>query len=176
MKNPPHYQPDVWDNRYVCAATNCYAYAANDPYGHFMGGEQVPGLAAGARMGAVTPGECVRCAEADGMVFIGDAPVARPGHYLVALRICPGVDFHFIRQDADGLWSHKNGTGGIDRMDDCGRAITNPETASFEICSEFVGYFHVPNCGLRVAERLQEEPQAKSGWREWIQSFLPKGW
>lgn len=171
----PIFEPALWHQEFLCGATNCYAYAANDPYGHLNDGDQRPGLAGGYVMKAVTPGECVRGAEADGMIFIGKEPVAREGHYLVALRIHRGVDFHFMRQDDDGRWSCKYANGGISREDERGVPITDPRTACFERYDEFVGFFLVPGGGVRTAERLQEKPVPKPGWGEWLRSLLP-GW
>jgi len=176
MSAAPPYEPGVWNNEFVCGATNCYAYAANDPYGHLTGGFQMPGLASGEKLVAATPGECIRCAESDGMIFIGDEPASCDGHYLVALRLWQGVDFHWMRQDADGLWSHKTGNGPASRTDHAGQPIIDPRTAFLKYHHEFVGFFLVPEGGIKTAEKLQPKPQPAKGWGEWLLSLAPKMW
>lgn len=53
-----------------------------------------------------------------------------------------GTDFHFVRQDDDGKWSHKQGHGPVKNTDDGGKEITDPEKAkidNYKIC----GYYCV---------------------------------
>ncbi len=40
------------------------------------------------------------------------------------------VDFHFVVQDDDGMWSHKDGSNKAKRFDALGRPIFNPELAA----------------------------------------------
>jgi hypothetical protein len=42
----------------------------------------------------------------------------------------PNTDFHYLRQDATGLWSQKLGSGAATRLDASGHFITNPRTAN----------------------------------------------
>jgi hypothetical protein len=70
----------------------------------------------------------------------------------IALVVHPGEDYHFYRQDADGLWSHKDGSNKVKRYDAEGNIITNPETAarnyrpngSFLHYKDFCGFYCVP--------------------------------
>lgn len=52
-------------------------------------------------------------------------------------------DYHWYRQDADGYWSHKQGTTAVKRTDDSGMLITDPETCDRGSYTNFVGYFAV---------------------------------
>ena len=56
-------------------------------------------------------------------------------------------DYHWYRQDSNGLWSQKH--GGIDAtdLDDYFNVITNPETAdsSYYGYTTFIGYFFTPS-------------------------------
>ncbi len=77
------------------------------------------------------------------------------GSYKVALVIGEypinnnetGYDYHWYRQDSDGLWSHKRGGSPVTRIDSATRYIIDPELASrnYPDCnySTFVGFFAV---------------------------------
>jgi hypothetical protein len=39
-------------------------------------------------------------------------------------------DYHWYRQDSDGMWSHKPGEDAVCRIDADGKAITNPQTCA----------------------------------------------
>ncbi len=52
-------------------------------------------------------------------------------------------DYHWYRQDSDGLWSHKQGTTPVKRTDDAGELIIDPYFAERGEYTNFVGYFAV---------------------------------
>jgi hypothetical protein len=70
----------------------------------------------------------------------------------IALVVDPGEDYHFYRQDSDGLWSHKDGSNKAKRYDAENRSIWDPKTAardyrsrgSFLNYEDFCGYYCVP--------------------------------
>jgi len=69
----------------------------------------------------------------------------------IALVVHPTEDYHFIRQDADGGWSHKDGSNPVKRFDAEGQDIVDPMTAardyrphSFLNYSDFCGYYCAP--------------------------------
>ena len=69
----------------------------------------------------------------------------------IALVVHPGEDYHFYRQDADGWWSHKDGSNKVKRYDAEGRPIWNPETAARDYrpgallnYKDFCGFYCVP--------------------------------
>lgn len=70
----------------------------------------------------------------------------------IALIVDPKRDYHFLRQDSDGGWSHKPGAMEVTRLDASGRPIIRPDRALFIYKShkeplmytQFCGYFCVP--------------------------------
>lgn len=78
---------------------------------------------------------------------IGRYEVCPAGTYKVALVLTPSnvllPDYHWYRQDADGMWSHKQGTTPVKRTDESGNLITDPQIADRGRYTVFVGYFAV---------------------------------
>lgn len=70
----------------------------------------------------------------------------------IALIVDPKRDYHFLRQDPDGYWSHKPGSMDVTRVDASGRPIIRPDRALFMYTNhkepltytKFCGYFCVP--------------------------------
>ena len=70
----------------------------------------------------------------------------------IALVVDPGEDYHYYRQDADGMWSHKDGSNKVKRYDALKRPIFNPELASRDYqwqnsdlnYEDFCGFYCVP--------------------------------
>jgi hypothetical protein len=69
----------------------------------------------------------------------------------IALVVHPEEDYHFMRQDSDGGWSHKDGSNPVKRFDADGQDIIDPMTASrdfrprsFLNYSDFCGYYCAP--------------------------------
>jgi hypothetical protein len=58
------------------------------------------------------------------------------GMYKVAAVIDPKSDYHFYRQDADGLWSHKPGGTKVTRRDASKHLIYNPELCDRDYSKE----------------------------------------
>jgi hypothetical protein len=97
-----------------------------------------------------------------------------PGHYLVALVIASGHqvpkwsfeeyarDYHWYRQDKDGMWSHKPGHSEATNLDGSGNEIYDPRACDMEasfwdddgvwvhIFYEFVMFFYCPRGGVKV--------------------------
>jgi len=79
----------------------------------------------------------------------------------IALVVHPGEDYHFYRQDADGWWSHKDGSNPVKRYDADRAPIWDPRTAardyrprSFLNYRDFCGYYCAPR---RRTVRLARE-------------------
>ena len=51
------------------------------------------------------------------------------GFNKIALVVDPKSDYHFYRQDSDGMWSHKPGGTKVTRLDASKQPIYNPELA-----------------------------------------------
>lgn len=70
----------------------------------------------------------------------------------IALIVDPKRDYHFLREDPDGFWSHKPGSMDVSRIDSSGRPILRPDRALFIYknhkeplrYTKFCGYFCVP--------------------------------
>jgi hypothetical protein len=70
----------------------------------------------------------------------------------IALIVDPKRDYHFLRQDADGMWSHKPGAMEVTTLDASGRPILRPDRALFIYnnhkdplqYTKFCGYYCVP--------------------------------
>jgi hypothetical protein len=70
----------------------------------------------------------------------------------IALIVDPKRDYHFLRQDPDGYWSHKPGAMNVTREDASGRPILRPDRACFMYTkhkepltyTKMCGYFCVP--------------------------------
>lgn len=98
--------------------------------------------------------------------MIKDNPVMKPiqrgvpcpdNYYLIAMVCIPdGSDYHFYRQDASGLWSHKNGGNVARNTDDSGNLIYDPEFADRGRYTVFCGFYTVPNDSQlkRMSSRL----------------------
>lgn len=81
--------------------------------------------------------------------FYGTCP---KGMSKIALVVDKGEDYHYYRQDADGMWSHKDGSNKVKRYDAAKEPIFNPETASRNYTpqgsdlnyEDFCGFYCVP--------------------------------
>ena len=70
----------------------------------------------------------------------------------IAAVVDPGKDYHWYRQDRNGLWSHKDGSNKVKTFDALKRPIFNPELASRDYrwqgsdldYEDFCGFYCVP--------------------------------
>jgi hypothetical protein len=69
----------------------------------------------------------------------------------IAMVVDPGDDYHFYRQDSNGLWSHKDGANPVKRVDAEGQLIWDPRTAvrdyrprSYLNYKDFCGFYCAP--------------------------------
>lgn len=105
---------------------------------------------------------------------LGGQPVS--GHYIAMLmrpqsscnfaRCSP--DFHFLRKDANGLWSHKAGEAPATNRDAQGALIRDPQAAALpNQYTQFCGYFHVTPSTMRIGTVPMPNLVAKgvSKWR-----------
>jgi hypothetical protein len=83
----------------------------------------------------------------------------------IALIVDPKRDYHFLRQDPDGYWSHKPGALPVKRIDASGRPIIRPDRAYFMYrdnkdplsYTDFCGYFCVPrDKRMRMSKDVQK--------------------
>lgn len=136
----PPYDPAWWNDGISPSAkqqkNNCYNYATNYRTDTFAR----PGVGSGKTYPFPTRCKDVRAATIrDGLIEVPVAEINKcpvEGH-LVALFISPMIDFHFYRKGRDGLWSHKPGINPVTNLDQDGKMITDPRTASRGVYTEF---------------------------------------
>jgi hypothetical protein len=80
----------------------------------------------------------------------------------IAMVVDPGDDYHFYRQDSNGLWSHKDGANPVKRYDAEKQFIWDPRTAgrdyrprSYLNYKNFCGFYCAPR---RKTVRLARDP------------------
>jgi hypothetical protein len=127
------FEEKQWDN-------NCYNYGNDIVTNSFA----QPGRGTGHKWEANTCEDVKKAAIYDGLEWVGtEYPSKKPehGHY-IALLIWPGTNFHWVRLDSNGMWSHKPGGTEITNKDNNGESIKDPASQDFSPWSEFCGYFN----------------------------------
>lgn len=160
----PAFDPAVY-NRHagIKESHNCYAYA----FGYLKLPKKCtlkscpvpypqPGRASGYPKWSEVKGK--RCPDLAARMM-GDVPGMRPSTFTqrcpkgmrkIAAVVAPTQDYHYLRQDADGDWSHKPGATSVTRLDATQRPIYDPELASRDYQSSglnyknFCGYWCIP--------------------------------
>jgi len=155
------------ENQFIENSHNCFAYAIDKIDPEYVKdcmkepncdvGFPQPGYKAGHnRFGKKEKG----CGDMVSRLW-GDNPKIRTTTYYekcpyqtskIALIVDPKKDYHFLRQDPDGYWSHKPGALSVKRVDASGRPIIRPDRSLFIYkdkkdplkYTEFCGYFCVP--------------------------------
>ena len=178
----PSWEPAKWnDNGTIQLSTNCYAYACNDPYFHSTGQKPQPGQLGNSRLTsaehsavryAVMRDDLQRNAQQLQRLVplirlrdeaVPDHVINVKGYYLIALVTAPGADYHWVRQDDDGMWSHKPGHTEATDKDGDGELIFDPRDAIFRIPQvdadgklirwviyEFTTFYYCPRGGVRT--------------------------
>jgi hypothetical protein len=143
----PKYEPERWNKkREVRETHNCFAYAMNvhDPkqLKNCLSDKNCnvpfhqPGSASGhpgfrTRKLKTCPDMVAR--------LLGDNPSMKmttftgkcPAHTSkIALVVDPDEDYHFFRQDSNGMWSHKPGGTAVTNLDANEKLIYDPQIAS----------------------------------------------
>jgi hypothetical protein len=127
---------------------NCYDYANNqltDSYSQ-------PGLGGGQEFTSYAAGNLTAAATLDGLEKRPNCtvPLGQGFGWYVALftgKVGDESDFHWLKQDRSGCWSHKLGTGPPIKIDGDGKAIKSPENAvlsfggGYAVYDKFCGYF-----------------------------------
>jgi hypothetical protein len=159
-----NYNSSLWSDP-VEGYSNCYAYAIDNQLTKMglLWYKQQPGEYVGIYLDSSDCDEdgeaIIDAAEADfreygiennqEMVFmsVDRYEVCPQGTYKIALVTAPNIDYHWYRQDSDGLWSHKQGTAPVSRTDESGNLIFDPKIADRGEYTEFIGYFAVTPWG-----------------------------
>ena len=145
----PFYAPSLYNGVKVMKRNhNCFSYAFDifdppdqstcnkDKDGVCNVGTHQPGYYSG--MGKFSENGTKYCPDLLGRL-LGDMPWLRQttfekkcpvGYSKIALVIDPKQDYHFYRQDSNGLWSHKPGQTAVTNRDAHGYLIYRPDLAN----------------------------------------------
>lgn len=149
------YNSALWDEL-IEPVCNCYSYMLNNqvyPGTNDMWFFQQPGYYS-SNYGSINTAMGIFAAVlADDMNFkgssstklfrsIGENETCPAGMYKVALFMTETGSYHWLRQDSDGYWSHKNGKDPVTRDDFSGFRIINPKYANLGTYN-FVGFYAV---------------------------------
>ena len=147
---------------------NCYSYAVQDYLAGYISKDiqadfdylPRPGQTRGRTYQDLwlSPEGMRRAIHEDGIDFAGMKYPKRipPGHYVICCFLEPG-EYHFIRQNRDGSWSSKDGRSPPTRNGADKKPLINPEDYyGGDKRYQFVGYFFVPEGGVRVGIRGYE--------------------
>jgi len=166
--NEPDYDPDHWNKLFKVKEThNCFAYAfnINDPKQMRKCKDSdcdipfhQPGLVAGyPNFSSKLPKTCPNMMAR----LFGDNPQLKMatfeekcpvGSSKIALIVDENEDYHFLRQDSNGYWSHKPGARKVTNRDASNRLIYDPALANYNYKDKnghldydiFCGYICVP--------------------------------
>ena len=133
----PKYEPLRWNNNSrIRDNHNCYSYAFNDIHSKRTGKAQ-PGYY--ANYPPINPSE-YNCEAIYKRIKKDNPSVYKTtfkskcgkGFYksFFALSLDANTDYHFYRQDKNGLWSHKPGRTNATNLDASKKLIINPKTAN----------------------------------------------
>ena len=144
----PEYDPKLWNSRLEFREThNCFSYAMNvfdkRQVAKCKGKPECdapfhqPGTASGYerftdRRPKTCPNMLARIFGDNPTVQMADFTSKCPdGFSKIALIIDESDDYHFLRQDSNGLWSHKPGARKVKNVDAFGHKIKDPRLANY---------------------------------------------
>lgn len=137
----PHFNPIFWNHFFdddeksndIRLRNNCWMYAVND-FKHTGDKRSQPGHTDKAQQTF----NQYSCSDMHARIK-KDIPLAyvaeekkkcKKYFYKIAVVVDPGNNYHFYRQDSNGLWSHKEGELPVTNLDATGNLIYNPKTAN----------------------------------------------
>ena len=166
----PDYDPDFWNSHYNIKEThNCFAYAFNindksqmikcDNENCDIPFHQ-PGIASGyPRFKSTKAKTCPNMMAR----ILGDNPKVQmakfqdkcpAGTSKIALIVDGDEDYHFLRQDSNGYWSHKPGGRKVTNVDASDKKIYDPALANFNY-KEKDGHLNYDNfCSYMCVPRI----------------------
>jgi hypothetical protein len=167
----PDYDPAYWNDNYKIKEThNCFAYAYNvvDPKQLEKCKDKncdipfpQPGMASGhEKFKSGKPKTCPNMAarlfgdnsNVKMSTFTEKCPV---GTSKIALIVDEDEDYHFLRQDSNGMWSHKPGARKVSNIDASGKKIYDPALADYNYKKNENGYLNYDNfCAYMCVPRI----------------------
>lgn len=150
----PRYQPEKWNKSGYIKKNNCYAYLLDDL--KTRNAKPQPGLYGGVseKMTYTNCEETFQRMKKDNPNVYKEAgnKPCRYGYYKGYLALDPSRDYHFYRQDRNGMWSHKAGKLPASDVDAAGNPISNPELSNHLYAdyqyTKGCSFFCVPSNGV----------------------------
>jgi hypothetical protein len=175
----PYYEPQKWNkNHNLRLSHNCYSYFLNDispklvklykvedkndrkilnpQPGHYCGMTKYVNY---ADTTCESLNKRVLC-DNPHIKIIGDNDECDENHYKGALRVNEGDMYHFYRQDEDGVWSHKDGGGIVNRKDNGGNIIMDIKNIKDSKYRDFCNYYCIPK------NKYQDTRMARNNYSE----------
>lgn len=154
----PEYDPIPYFEPAIRSTHNCYDYAIN----HLN-----PDQPKKSQPGRLELGNDLSGSEVSSCEFIEhrlqmdhpeitNSTLTEPcpnGFHKIGLMVDPDDDYHFIRQDNTGYWSHKPGNDLVTNRDFSGRLLLDPENADFNNTNaglnytDYCGYYCISEDG-----------------------------
>lgn len=138
--NPTFTYSRLWCN-------NCYDYANLQVTDTFS----QPGYGSGEIYASHTCADMSAAAVRDGLLPVPNCtdPLGVGNGWYVALiigEVGDAPDFHWLKQDSSGCWSHKLGINGATFLDFHGHPIRSPQTANFTLPGYPIKYDQFCSC------------------------------
>lgn len=180
----PVYEPKRWNtNKNITKSHNCYSYALNLIYKKQFGlCKKIRNKSKKCRIITPQPGHYagiidekrpryLPCNIVVGRMLkdnphikpVGKFEKLPPNYYRMALYSRDdATDYHYYRQDANGLWSHKNGWRKATNKDNKGRLIRDPDMSDRGRYINLCGYFMVP-----ISKKLKNMANITVKYKGW---------
>jgi hypothetical protein len=154
----PTFDPGPWNDPSAIDQNNCYNYALNRPDNVRRDPGALCGRPIDPRLYSIGPLVAL-AAYNDGLQPAASPPPVlwqNDDRWLVALVIAPPMqgapsgDYHWLRRDNNGLWSHKSGFGAnAEDVDFAGNQFTDPLLSIWIPYVFFIGYLVVEKARLK---------------------------
>ena len=132
----PKYDPSSWDSNRIKPKHNCYSYALNHKFAKRKGKAQ-PGYFSGYKDVPDGQYNCdtfyKRISDDSPSLFLTTFEYKCPDGFhkgFMAVDNKSDPDYHFYRQDRNGMWSHKPGRTEVTRLDASKKEIKDPSRAN----------------------------------------------
>jgi hypothetical protein len=144
----PPYVPTRWNVVPTFLVNNCYNYALDRLDVAFRNPGDLSGQPPLVSPNHVDGWELALRAASDGLIPVASPICAHRNCWPVALVVAPisatfPGDYHWYRNDSNGLWSHKRGGSLVMNTDWVGNLIRDPRACARGPYTVFVGFFCV---------------------------------
>lgn len=145
----PPFNPGKWNNDpTVLRNNNCYNYANDKITNTFA----QPGKGSGRIWTQLVAcgTDVAPAAQRDGQIPVASTSSTPAQGHFIALVLAVGEDYHWYRQDANAMWSHKPGGTPARNTDNSGRPISDPRNCDRGPYKIFCGFFHCIPTNTRI--------------------------